>query len=211
MSTRLPVLETERLIIRPFIMDDLHAIHQVFVDANWVNAELTFDEALAQRRVWLEWATRNPDALAGLNQPPYGDRAVVLKETGALAGAAGLVPCLNQFGQIDYFQAQGYVPGASYPEVGLFWAFARRHRSQGYGTEAARALIDHMFGAFKLRRIIAETDYDNESSMAIMRRLGMTLYRNPLPEPAWLQVVAVLENPAFAAAKESITKEITRD
>ena len=35
------------------------------------------------------------EQLAKLRQPPYGDRAVVLKPTGRLIGACGYVPCLN--------------------------------------------------------------------------------------------------------------------
>jgi RimJ/RimL family protein N-acetyltransferase len=33
-------------------------------------------------------------------QPPYGDRAVVLKDTNAVIGAVGIVPCFDVFEQI---------------------------------------------------------------------------------------------------------------
>ena len=45
-----------------------------------------------------------------------------------------------------------------------------------------------------LQRIVATTTYDNTASIGVMRRLGMTIERNPLPEPIFMQVVGVLEN-----------------
>jgi hypothetical protein len=37
------------------------------------------------------------------------------------------------------------------------------------------------------------TEHANAASQAVMRRLGMTLRTNPHAEPAWLQVVGVLD------------------
>jgi [ribosomal protein S5]-alanine N-acetyltransferase len=51
-----------------------------------------------------------------------------------------------------------------------------------------------MFNRFGLKRIVATTEYDNKDSIAVMRRLGMTIQRNPDPEPVWFQVVGVLAN-----------------
>ena len=52
-------------------------------------------------------------------------------------------------------------------------------------------MIDYAFGELRLWRILATTQYDNLASQAVMRKLGMTVTRNPLPEPAWMQVVGV--------------------
>jgi RimJ/RimL family protein N-acetyltransferase len=43
---------------------------------------------------------------------------------------------------------------------------------QGYGTEAARAVIDFAFGPADLRTVIAGHAADNHASGAILRRLG---------------------------------------
>jgi RimJ/RimL family protein N-acetyltransferase len=67
------------------------------------------------------------------------------------------------------------------------------HRRRGYAREAARALIDHAFDQLRLRRVVATTSHDNTASQAVMRSLGMRIEHNPLPEPAWFQVVGVLE------------------
>lgn len=194
----IPVLETERLLIRPFTMDDLYDIHQVYLDANWIDANATPEQQINERRTWLEWAVRNYDALANLYQPPYGDRAVELKQTGAMIGSVGLVPGLAPFGLLPYYQRLGgeYASGdpmRNFPEVGLFWAFKREYRGKGYATEAARALADYAFQNLYLRRILAWTDYDNADSIAVMRRLGMKIEKNPRSKPEWFQVVGILE------------------
>ena len=186
------MLETARLLIRPFQEGDLPEIHRILCAA--------FGEpeggatALGQRRAWLEWSALSAEWLPRLHQPPYGDRAVVLKEGGALLGAVGLVPLLAPFAQLPSFGAKP--PGGSFsPEVGLFWAIDPPHQRQGYASEAAQALIQVAFTEMKLGRILATTETDNLASQGVMRRLGMRLERNPYPEPFWLQVVGILEPP----------------
>ena len=165
---RIPVLETERLLIRPFALDDLEACHQLFdVEAR------TEVQSLAERQRWLEWSVMNYDELVKLDQPPYGDQAVVLRSTGKLVGSVGLVPYIAPFGLLPSF---GDVAGSrSTPEVGLFWALSFEGRGHGYATEAARALIDYAFNVLNLRRIIATTDHANAASIAVMRRVGMLI------------------------------------
>ena len=59
-------------------------------------------------------------------------------------------------------------------------------------------MIDYAFTRLKLRRIVATTTYDNAASIAVMRKVGMRIERNPYPDPPWLQVVGLLENKAGA-------------
>ena len=194
-GTRMPALHTGRLIIREFTLDDLDAIHQILdVDLHFTSGSEpahTFE----QRRAWLQWQVMSYRQLALLFQPPYGDRAVVLRNGGEIIGSCGFVQELKPFGQIPSF------PGAtgsrlSTAEVGLFYAFSPRHWRRGYAAEAARAMVEYGFGQLNLARIVATTDYDNAGSMGVMRRLGMRIERNPLPDPPWFQIVSVLENPA---------------
>lgn len=188
---RIPTLETERLRIRPLEMDDLEACHRLYIDIEWIDTKLSDEVNRDQRRQWLEWAVRNDEQLALLHQPPYGDRAVVLKDGGCFIGLVGLVPLLAPFGQLPCF---GRVEGARFtPEVGLFWAISPRFQRRGYATEAARALVQYAFGTLKLGRIVAGTERGNSASMAVMRHLGMRLEENPFPEPPWFQVTGLLE------------------
>ena len=189
-SLKLDTLETERLIIRRFVLDDLDDVHRVLNEA--------FGAAdYAERREWLAWSVMNYTALEWLGQPPYGDRAVVLKASNTLIGAVGLVPSCGPFDKLPYFRARLGIAssGLITLEMGLYWALGARYRGQGYATEAARALIKTVFDTLGWKRVVATTEYDNAASVAVMKRLGMTIERNPDPTPEWFQIVGVLENP----------------
>jgi ribosomal-protein-alanine N-acetyltransferase len=188
----MPTLETERLTIRPFTPDDLHPYHHINTAVGWTDETQTPEANLAARRDWLDWTIRNYQQLARLYQPPYGDRAVILKTTNQLIGSCGLVPLLAPFGQLTPF---GRHPDSLYStEMGLFWIIDPAHQSQGYATEAAAALIHYAFTELHLHRLVATTDYTNHASAAVMRRLGMTIEHNPFPDPPWMQVVGILTN-----------------
>lgn len=192
-----PVLETARLLVRPFTMDDLPAVHQL-MDVDLAETELGTAGAMAldARRQWLQWTVLSYDELARLFQPPYGDRAIALRATGEVIGSCGYVPCLAPFGQIPALRAGNEAAAPLYTsEFGLFWAVSPAHRRQGYAIEAGRALIEHAFTRLQLQRIVATTSDDNVASIGVMRKLGLRIERNPQPDPPWFQVVGVLSNP----------------
>ena len=189
--TTMPVLTTERLTIRPFADGDVDAALTVFEP----DAGAADDARAAQaswRTRWVRWSAVNHQFLADLRQPPYGERAVVLTATGRLVGAVGLVPSFGPFKQLPSFGATGLQRHT--PEVGLFYQMASDARGRGYATEAARALIGFAFSVLNVARVVATTTDDNEASMAVMRKLGMRIERNPYPTPAWFQVVGIVDN-----------------
>jgi RimJ/RimL family protein N-acetyltransferase len=180
-------LKTDRLYIRQFEMDDA-ADFKHLLDAAFGQNSYGSDELTKQLLQYNVLADRAHDAM---HQPPYEDRAIVLRSTEALIGAVGFAPCLAPFGQLASF---GGTPHYT-PEVGLFWALLPEHWRNGYATEAARAMISYAFDDLHLRRIVATTEHDNLRSIAVMRRLGMTIERNPSPKPDWFQTIGVLLNP----------------
>jgi [ribosomal protein S5]-alanine N-acetyltransferase len=228
---QMPPIETDRLWIKPFTVDNLEVVHSILdVQPNAVNDVARAWEA---RRIWLQWTVLNYEALAALHQPPYGDRAIVLKlphpsplpegegvrnggttnamtmnamtthmetgimDEGEIIGVCGLVPVLLPFEQLPAFSGdrdgeQGVVRNTN--EIGLYWAVARERQRQGYASEAGAALINFAFNELNLKRIVATTTYDNLASIGVMRRLGMSIKRNPSTQPPWLQVVGVLNN-----------------
>jgi RimJ/RimL family protein N-acetyltransferase len=179
-------LETNRLVMRPFTTDDLDAF-AALMDASF-DRPIDLD-AYRERLTYYMLGER---VLAQLRQPPYGDRAVVLKETGRLIGSVGFVPCLAPFGQLPFFG--GTEASKFSPEVGLFYAVLPEHRGCGFASEAAGAMARFAFDHLHLRRIVATTEYANAASAAVMRRIGMTVQHNPWPTPPWFQVVGILEN-----------------
>src|SRR5215472_10575163 len=117
-------LETHRLVIRPFTTDDLDAFARLMDESFDRPTDL---DAYRERLAFFMLGER---VLAELRQPPYGDRALVLKETGRLIGSVGFVPCLAPFGQLPFFG--GMKDAKCSPEVGLFYAIAREQRRQGF-------------------------------------------------------------------------------
>lgn len=196
MMLEMPILETNRLRIRPFVLDDLADVRQL-LDVELRDADLGTEgmKTIEERSRWLQWVSLNGAQLAMLGQPPYGDRAVVLRHGGQLIGSCGFVPCLMPFEQLPYFGGESDAQSSlSTPEFGLYWAISPAQRRRGYATEAAQAMVDYAFQTLKLKRVVATTSYDNVGSMGVMVKLGMRLERNPYPQPPWLQVVGVLEN-----------------
>jgi [ribosomal protein S5]-alanine N-acetyltransferase len=202
------VLGTSRLIIRAFLPVDLHAIHRILDRTFGDGSKIADETALNERREWLDWSRLSAEWLPRMFQPPYGDRAVVLKGTDEVIGAVGLVPCFDVFEQIPGLD-RGEPPGVAatrapalsadrvyrVAEMGLFWAIDPEQQRQGYATEAARALIDFAFQQLRVKRLIATTEYDNVASIGVMRKLGMRIEKNPFADPPWLQVVGILDHP----------------
>jgi [ribosomal protein S5]-alanine N-acetyltransferase len=189
-ATPITPITTERLLIRPFVDSDFDAIHAAL---NSAFGEVPVEE----RRRWLQWSILNEATLAWMYQPPYGDLAIVRRDTNELIGSVGLVPAYGPFERMPSFQRRLATPDTARftTEMGLFWGIHASHRRQGYAAEAARALVDTAFQMLNLQRIIATTEYDNEGSMGVMRKIGMTIERNPEPEPPWFQIVGVKFNP----------------
>ena len=188
------ILETPRLLIRSFFLEDLPAIHRILEQTFGAGDKGTEDSALQERRSWLQWSILNQEWFPKLHQPPYGDRAVVLNKTGKLIGSVGYVPMLDVYDQIPELANAATPSGFTTPEFGLFWVIDPQYQRKGYATEAAQAMIATAFTEMKLKRIIATTDYSNLASQGVMHKLGMNLSHNPSPQPSWLQVVGILEN-----------------
>jgi RimJ/RimL family protein N-acetyltransferase len=181
-------LETDRLLIRPFVREDATEFKRLLDEAFGRGSYGAEDET----RLLLEYNVVADKAHEALHQTPYEDRAIMLKSDGTLLGAVGFAACLAPFGQLKSF---GGTPHRT-SEVGLFWALFPDQWGKGYATEAARAMVAYAFDELQLARIVATTENDNLRSIAVMKRLGMTIERNPLGEPHWFQTVGVLMNPA---------------
>lgn len=186
MIRRIPALETERLIIRELTMDDLESINTV------LNKSFDWEMPMGERQRWLQWTVLGYEMFAMLEQPHYGERAVVSKATGEIIGAVGVVPYLETFNRVAAFNRAPNAPATA--EVGLFWAIAPAHQHKGFALEAARALVEYLFTHEKLGRIIATTDYENLPSQKVMQKLGMTIQHLEEPQLPNKFVVGVLED-----------------
>ena len=186
MNRRIPPLETERLIIRELTMDDLESINNV------LNKSFDWEMSITERQRWLQWTVLGYEMFSILGQPHYGERAIVLKETGVIIGAVGIVPYLDTFNKVAAFHRALNFPATA--EVGLFWAIDPAHQKNGYAPEAARAVMEYLFTHEKLGRIIATTGYENLPSQKVMEKIGMKVQLLEEPQLPDQFVVGVLVN-----------------
>jgi ribosomal-protein-alanine N-acetyltransferase len=191
----IPTLASERLLVRRLCADDLDACHRLWLDIGYADPELDEVANRSRREAWLSWSVANYEQLAGLMQPPYGDRAVISRKDGRFLGVVGLVPAFGPFDQLEHTGLEE--PTRYSPEVGMFWAVSPPERGLNVASGAAALLVAYAFAALKLKRIVATTEHENLASQGVMRRLGMTLYANPYAEPPWFQVVGRLEAEQF--------------
>lgn len=181
-------IHTDRLHIRYFKQEDLNSHHQLLVQA--FESKKTIEDVQS----WLTWTISNYQELARLYQPPYGDYAIELQATGEVIGSVGIVQSVIPWGVLE-----GKLPEEHHylvsPEFGLFWAILPNYQRQGYATEAGRAMIDYLFDEWKVKQVVATTEFDNLPSQKTMEKLGMMLYHNPTKEPFWCQVTGLLRHP----------------
>ncbi len=166
-------IETNRLVIRSFVSDDLPVIHRILDQTFGDGSKKEDQAALQERRSWLQWSILNQEWLPKLHQPPYGDRAIILKSTGELIGSVGYVPLLDVYGQIPEMTNSTSSSGYNTPEFGLFWVIEPYYQRQGYATEAAQAMIGYAFQQLRIKRIIATTEHSNVASQGVMKKAGM--------------------------------------
>ena len=184
-------IHSTRLHIRHYTQDDLESRYQLTTQAfeSETTVELTQD--------WLTWTISSYQELARLYQPPYGDYAIELKDTGEVVGSVGIVQTVVPWGVFGDQTPEEHHYLVS-PEFGLFWAILPAHQRKGYASEAGKAVIDHMFNELHVQQVVATTDHDNLASQKTMTKLGMTLHHNTTGEPFWCEVVGVMKHPKIS-------------
>ncbi len=71
----------------------------------------------------------------------------------------------------------GLVKRDGFTDVDVGFAFLSRHRSKGYATESAAAVLIHARQVLRLQRIVAITSPDNWGSIAVLEKIGLKFER----------------------------------
>lgn len=147
-----PVLETPRLLLRPFVLSDSSEVQRLAgapeVADTTLNLPHPYGEGVAE--AWIgSHAARFAEG-AGVNY------AITLRADGALMGSVGLlVTRRHRRAELGYWLG---VP---------FWG-------RGYMTEAAGALVQCGFSLLDLHKIEAARMTRNPASGRVMEKIGMT-------------------------------------
>jgi len=156
-STRSFEIETARLRLRPFTLDDVDEIHRLFVEPG-VRKYLWDDEAVPREQT----ASVIESSVALFNTNGYGLWAVFPGEEDRLIGFCGFW----------HFHDP--------PELELLYGIAPSHWGQGLATEAARAMIRYGFEELGFDRIAASTDTPNLASVRVMEKAGMSFEKRAI-------------------------------
>lgn len=146
-------LETRRLILRPFVMEDAQAMYNNWASDPEVTRYLTWPthpSVLTTRLVLKDWLGR-------YEQKDYYQWAIILKDHGdEPIGSISVVGIQDSLGMAHV----GYCIGRPW------W-------HQGITSEAFRAVIRFLFLKVGCRRIEARHDPRNAHSGAVMRKCGL--------------------------------------
>lgn len=146
-----PILETERLLLRPLVGDDLGALTGIFGDPAVMAA---FAEAPLAREQVERWLARN---LAHQQEHGYGLFAVCLKDDGRLIGDCGLE-------LMD-------IEGERVAELG--YDFRSDCWNRGYATEAVRAVRHYAFDVLGLPLLVSLIRPGNDASARVAEKAGL--------------------------------------
>jgi [ribosomal protein S5]-alanine N-acetyltransferase len=146
-------LETERLIIRPYIESDLIESFELMQNPElftYMNMSvMPFEEYKGLFR----WLIESYDTR--FDQPFKYSFAIRSKATGAFIGWCGV-------GHLDF----------SAPDNELYYLIGRDYWGNGYASEAANALTTYVFDVIGLDRLYAKADSQNVASLRIFTKLG---------------------------------------
>jgi len=165
---KLPQIETNRLRLRPYTLDDLDALYSLWTDPG-VRRYLFDNKILSREQV----AADIQRSLVNFETHGFGEWAVCLRGHDPLIGFCGL-----------RFLGDP-------PEIELLYGIAPPYWGQGLATEAAMAVIRHGFEAHDLHRIIASVDVPNVASVRVLEKVGMTFEKRVRQDPLDLLYYAI--------------------
>ena len=148
----LPILETERLILRPFALADADDVQRLVGDraiaATTLSIPHPYEDGMAEA-----WIAGRQAMIERDESTPF---AIERKSDGALIGSINLMDI-----QAGHQAEFGYWIGVPY------W-------NRGYCTEAGQAMLDFAFNELGLVRVHARHLSRNPSSGRVMQKLGMS-------------------------------------
>ena len=149
--TEHPVLETERLLLRPLLLADAPEVQRLVGDrdiaSTTINIPHPYENGMAEQFIKAQEQK--------FKQGESVDFAIVQREQGLLIGSIGLrLASEHDRAEIGYWIGKPY------------W-------NEGYCTEAARAVLKYGFELAGLNRIHATHFSRNPASGRVMQKIGM--------------------------------------
>ncbi|WP_432663674.1 GNAT family N-acetyltransferase [Wukongibacter baidiensis] len=147
-------IDTERLTMRPFTLDDRDSIFNIMKDKEmylytpdepWSGVESA--EEFIKMVLWLY----------DMNHHNFRHFfAMTIKQSGEIIGFCGI-------GGIAYDRSKNEV----------FYSIGKDHWGKGYATEAAKAMLKYAFEELELDNIIAAVHPENIASNRVLQKIGL--------------------------------------
>ena len=146
------ILETERLLLRHQVIEDLDDLWALYCDPEITKYIPDAPRSREEAQEELEWHMHGHP-----KHPELGLWATIHKETGKFIGRCGLLPWT-----IDDVN-----------EVEVAYTIARNYWGQGLGSEAAQAILKYGFEKLHLSRMVCLIDPENKASQKVAEKMGM--------------------------------------
>ena len=146
------ILETERLLLRHQVIEDLNDLWALYCDPEITKYIPDAPRSREEAQEELEWHMHGHP-----KHPELGLWATIHKETGKFIGRCGLLPWT-----IDDVN-----------EVEVAYTIARNYWGQGLGSEAAQAILKYGFEKLHLSRMVCLIDPENKASQKVAEKMGM--------------------------------------
>ena len=145
------VLETDRLTLRRLSPEDAEFMLQLLNEPSWLR--FIGDKGVRTVEDARAYILKGPVEM--YSRLGFGLYLVELKEEGSPVGICGLIK------------------RDSLEDVDIVFAFLPRYWGRGYAYEAASAVMAYGGKVLGLKRIVAVTSADNDSSARLLKKLGL--------------------------------------
>jgi [ribosomal protein S5]-alanine N-acetyltransferase len=145
------VIETERLILRKFTVDDAAFMLEMLNTPTWLRF-------IGDRNVRTLEEAENyllNGNIRSYREYGFGFYIVVIKETQESIGICGIV------------KREGL------EDVDIGFAFFQQFMGNGYGYESAAAVLNYALNDLKIKRIVAIVDPENVVSIGLIKKIGL--------------------------------------
>lgn len=146
------ILETERLLFRRMVIDDLDDLWALYCNPNITRYIPDAPRSREEAREELVWHMHGHP-----KHPELGLWATIHKQAGKFIGRCGLLP----------WELDGQ------EEVEVAYTIAETYQGQGLGSEAAQAILKYGFEQLNLSRLICLIDDENVASKKVAEKIGM--------------------------------------
>jgi [ribosomal protein S5]-alanine N-acetyltransferase len=181
------VFTTARLMLRPFVSEDLSAVFARTSDPEVMRFHHCGPLGFEDTKTGLEATLRRaPEML------PFGFRAVIVRGTGENVGYCSLGPQPNLEGS----------------PVEISYDIVRKQWGNGYATEAAGCLVAHGFADLGLDEICAAINPSNIASARVVQKLGFSVRRKVAwPKQGLVDLYVVTKEEHIRRSQQTFRRE----